>query len=309
MQRVSTALSYQLSLTNILGAQSRQVAAQNEISTGKVADSLKGYGLATETLMATRSLKARVDAQLDNLSILSGTLTMQDQSMEQLRNTAVGARGEIANALASGNAQGLMTALEGYLGQAVDSLNTEYQGRHLFAGGQMDTAPVPLLDMADLTAAPSIASLFSNDQLVVSNRLDEHMVVDTGFLADDLGADLLTAFKAVQTLHQGPLGPLSGQLTPSQVTALEGILGDFDDAGEKITGYVADNGGVQARVGRVKDALSDRQLSLKGIIGDMTDVDMAAAVSRLQLAQTALAASAQVFSTLNGSSLLNALSR
>ncbi len=39
----------------------------------------------------------------------------------------------------------------------------------------------------------------------------------------------------------------------------------------------------------------------------MVDVDMAAAVSRLQLAQTALQASANVFATLTGSSLLNVL--
>jgi flagellar hook-associated protein 3 FlgL len=173
----------------------------------------------------------------------------------------------------------------------------------------MDTAPLPLVGMADLTLAPTIPGLFANDQLVVTNRLDEHMVVDTGFLADDLGVNLLQAFKAVQALHEGPLGPLTGQPTQAQSAALEGILASFDTAGEEITGYVADNGGVQARVERVKTGLTERQLALSGIIGDITDVDMAAAVSRLQLAQTALQASAQVFATLSGSSLLNVLSR
>ena len=309
MQRVSTGMSYQFALANIMGAQSRELTAQNEISTGKVADSLKGYGLSADTLMATRSLKARVDSQIDNLKVLSSTLTMQDHAVEQLRNTAVGARGEIANALATGSVEGLMTALEGHLGGAIDALNTEFQGRHLFSGGQMDTRPVALVGMAGLTAAPTIASLFSNDQLVVTNRLDEHMVVDTGLLADDLGADLLEAFKAVQALHEGPLGPLTGQPTQAQTTALEGILASFDAAGEEITGHVADNGGVQARVERVKTSLTERQLALTGIIGDITDVDMPAAISRLQLAQTALQASAQVFATLTGSSLLNVLSR
>ena len=171
----------------------------------------------------------------------------------------------------------------------------------------MDTRPVALVGMAGLTAAPTIASLFSNDQLVVTNRLDEHMVVDTGLLADDLGTKLLEAFKAVQTLHEGPLGPLTGQPTQAQTTALEGILTSFDTAGEEITGHVADNGGVQARVERVKNALTERQLALTGIIGDITDVDMPAAISRLQLAQTALQASAQVFASLKGSSLLDIL--
>jgi flagellar hook-associated protein 3 FlgL len=307
MQRVSTANSYQSALANILAAQAREARAQREVATTKVADSLKGYGLSADALTSTRSMKSRIDSQLQNLTVLGSTLTMQDQAMEHLSDTAVAARGEIANALASGNAQGLMTALQGHLGQVVDLLNTEYQGRHLFAGGQMDTAPLPILDMADLTAAPSIGGLFSNDQLIVTNRLDDRMVVDTGFLADALGEKLLEAFKAVQQLHQGT--PLGGDLTAAQATALEGVLVLFDEANEEITGYVADNGGVQARVDRMKEALTDRQVAVSGILGDMTDVDMAAAISRLQLAQTSLAASAEVFATLSGSSLLNVLSR
>jgi flagellar hook-associated protein 3 FlgL len=44
------------------------------------------------------------------------------------------------------------------------------------------------------------------------------------------------------------------------------------------------------------------------VLTGITDVDMGAAVSKLQLSQTALQASAQVFATLKASSLLNLLS-
>jgi flagellar hook-associated protein 3 FlgL len=46
---------------------------------------------------------------------------------------------------------------------------------------------------------------------------------------------------------------------------------------------------------------------LEGLIGDVSNVDVAEAVSRLAQAQTALQASAQVFATLKDTSLLNLL--
>jgi len=46
---------------------------------------------------------------------------------------------------------------------------------------------------------------------------------------------------------------------------------------------------------------------MEGLINDMANVDGAEAISRLQLTQVALEASARVFSTLNSSSLLNVL--
>ncbi|HTI66850.1 MAG TPA: flagellin [Caulobacteraceae bacterium] len=307
MERISTATSYHSALLNILSGQNRQSAAESQVSTGKVASDLKGYGVNADSLTATRSLKARVDSHIANAKSLASTLDVQDQALGQLADAAQSARGAVAEAIATGSADGLMTALQGYLGQAVDSLNTEYQGRHLFGGGQSDTAPVGALTLADLTAAPSIASLFGNDQLQITNRLDDNLAVSTNFLASDLGGPLMTALKAVQALDSGPLGPLTGTLTQAQSTALTGMIAGFDGAWNGLNESVAENGGLQNRVSSIQSALTDRQTALSGVLGDMTDVDMSAAVSRLQLAQTAVQASAQVFATLQGSSLLNVL--
>lgn len=308
MQRISTATNYHSALLNILSGQNRQSAAQAQVSTGKVADDLKGYGVHADALTATRSLKARIDGHVNNAKNLSSTLAVQDQALSQLANAAQGARSAVAEALATGSANGLMTALQGYLSQAVDALNTEYQGRHLFAGGQSDLEPVGPLTLADLTAAASIPGLFSNDQLQINNRLDDKLTVATNFLASDLGAPLFGALKAVQALHQAGPAPLSGHLQPYQSAGLEGVIAGFDAAWSGLNEAVAENGGLQNRVASIQTALEDRQMALTSVLGDMTDVDMAAAVSRLQLAETAVQASAQVFATLTGSSLLNVLS-
>ena len=309
MDKISTANSYNSALLNIFSAQNRQQTAENQVSTGKVASDLKGYGVHADALTSARSLKARIDGYVDSAKSLSSTLEVQDHALEQLASAAQSARGAVAEALATGSAIGLMAALEGHLGQAVDALNTEYQGRHLFSGGQSDVEPVGSLSLASLTAAPTIASLFSNDDLAMTRRLDDKSTMNVGFLADDLGEPLFGALEAVQAIHEGPLGPLTGSLTPAQANALEALITTFDSSWNGLNEAVATNGGMQNRLKAVQTSLEDRQTGLTAILGDLTDVDMAAAVSRLQLAQTALQASAQVFATLTGSSLLNVLSR
>jgi flagellar hook-associated protein 3 FlgL len=86
------------------------------------------------------------------------------------------------------------------------------------------------------------------------------------------------------------------------------MLATFDSAWNGLNEAVAENGGLQNRVEAIQTGLADRKVALTGVLGDMTDVDMAAALSRAQLAQTAVQASAQVFAALQGSSLLVALS-
>ncbi|HTK34817.1 MAG TPA: flagellin [Caulobacteraceae bacterium] len=307
MERVSTSGVYQSALLNILSAESRQNDAQTQVSTGKVASDLKGFGIQADTLAATRSLSSRIDSYVENAKSLSSTLTVQDQALSQLADSAQGARNAIAEAIATGSATGLMTTLQGYLSQATDSLNSNYQGRYLFAGSQSGTAPVGSLTLADLTAAPSIPGLFSNDQQVATSRLDDKQTVTTGFLASNLGQPLFQALQAVEALNQGGSGPLSGTLTQAQQTALTGMLAQFDSTYDGLNTAVAQNGGAQNRVAATQTALVDRQTALGGVLMGITDVDMGEALSKLQLSQTALQASAQAFSTLKASSLLNIL--
>jgi flagellar hook-associated protein 3 FlgL len=63
----------------------------------------------------------------------------------------------------------------------------------------------------------------------------------------------------------------------------------------------------QKRFESAQTDLSNQADTLTSMVGGITDVDMAEAISRLQQAQTTVQASAQVFNTLSQSSLLNLL--
>jgi flagellar hook-associated protein 3 FlgL len=160
--------------------------------------------------------------------------------------------------------------------------------------------------MADLTAAPSTASLFQNDQYVTTNRIDESTTVSTGVLGDALGTDLFDAFKQVQA-YVDANGPFTGNLTDAQSTFLKGLLPAFDDAHKDLVTAQGKNGLNQKRFEDAQVSLQDQSDSLTVMIGGVVDVDMAEAVTRLQAAQLAVQASAQVFASLQNSSLLNVL--
>lgn len=308
MDHISTAGMYQSALLNLFQAENRETSATSEISSGKVGSDLEGYAGNAEKLTATNSLYARNQSYISNAAVLSDKLSMQDQALTQLGNASQGARDAIANALATGNAAPLMTSLQNQMSAATGALNLDFQGSYLFSGGQTGTPPFAASNLSDLTAAPSVSSLFKNDQLTPTNRLDDHTVVPTGFLASNVGQPLMQALQAVEAYNQGPNGPLNGQLTSAQSSFLQGVLSQFDSATATVTTATAQNGVVQNQLQATQTTLQAQQTTLQSTLGNMTDADMAQAATNLQLAQVAVQASAQVFSSLKGSSLLNVLS-
>jgi len=306
MTRVSTAEGWHSALLNLMNAQTRQFEAQNRVSSEKVATDLKGYGRTAETLTAFKSSQARLNAFVANGEAVSSRLTSQDLGLTTLADAADGARQAINDALASGRGDAVMLDLGGRLQSAIDALNAKHEGRFLFAGGRTDQKPVDADTLADLTAAPAIADLFDNDALKAASRLDDFTVVETGFLADELGEDLLTAFRAVQAFHEAT--PFGGQLTDAQRTFLEGIVGSFKDAHESVTNAAAKNGSLQRRVDTHVKSQQEQAGALEELISKRTDVDMAEAITRLQQAQLSVQASAQVIGQLRGLSLLDILS-
>nr|MBP6546869.1 flagellin [Phenylobacterium sp.] len=102
-------------------------------------------------------------------------------------------------------------------------------------------------------------------------------------------------------------GPFQGNLTDNQRTFLEGVMSTWDSVHKDLINHTARNGMVQTRVDSVKTDLASRQISLAGMMGGITDADPAEAATALQQAGVAVQAAAQVFLSLQNSSLLNVL--
>lgn len=306
MDRVTTFSAYNSVIANLMRSESRQNEAQVQVSSGKVASDLKGFSTNAEALTSARTLMTRVGGYLDNAKSLQTRLDAQNLALTQVQDAGTQARQAIANAIATGRGDGLMVELDSYLGQAAAALNTQHNGRYLFGGGKVDTPPVAVQNIQGLLNPPA-GGVFQNDQLTPTAQLDETTTLQTGQLASDVGTDLFNAIASVASYDQGASGPLGSHLTEDQIDFLTNALQTFDDANDKLTTSVATNGLAQNRVDQAVSTQQDRQTTLQVMIGNMTDVDMAEAASRLSQAQVALQASAHVFASLQDTSLLDYL--
>jgi len=308
MDRISTNAAYSSMLSNLMAAEVAQTNAGNQLSSNETATDLKGYGSNSETLTALQDSTTQVTGYLNNTQTVGAKLATQDSALTEVASAATTASQAITQALADGNATSLMSSLQGAFGSAVEGLNTTFNGEYLFAGGQVNTQPVSAASLSDLTAAPSVASVFNNDQRVATTQIDPNTSISTGFLASSVGTPLFQALQAIQAYDQGPNGPLTGTLTSAQTTFLTGQIAGLDTVQTNLNNVAAQNGQAQSEVTNAQASLTSQQTMLQGLVGDITTPNLAQASSNLQQAQLSIQAAGQVFQALNNSSLINSLS-
>ncbi|HJV41481.1 flagellin [Caulobacter sp.] len=306
MTRVSTVQNYNVMTSNLMRAQIRQSDVGAQVSSQKVATDLKGYAKNAEMLTAMRGTQTKIAGLMDQNKLVNNRLAMQDSGIGRVADSTKSAREAVANALAAGKATTLMQQLQAAFGDVVQGMNTKANGLYVFSGAQTDVATTSATSMADLTLAPSTASLFHNDQYITTNRVDEQTSAKTGVLGDALGTGVFDAFKQIQA-YVDANGPFTGNLTDTQVTFLKGLLPTFDAAYSGVVDIQGKNGVTQKRFEAAQTDLQNQADTLTGMVGGIVDADMAEAVTRLESAKLAVQASAQVFSSLQQSSLLNVL--
>ncbi len=313
VDRVSTAGQYSAILANLMAAESAQTNAENRVSSTKNGNDLKAFAQQAETLTAMKSVDARITNYQAQNSQIAAKLTQQDQALTSVAGSATAVRQAMADALASNNADTFMQEVQDQFQTAVSSLNSQYDGKFLFSGGQINTQPVSAQQMTDLTAGsppgplPTISTFFQNDSYTVKAKLDDSTTVTTGQLASNLGSPMMTAFQAIQAYNDGPNGPLNGPLTAAQATFLTGAMQNWVGISTNLTSAAAQNGLVQQQVDTVAKNLVTQQNTLTSMIGNITDADMAKAATDLSNAQLSVQASAKVLQSLQSDSLLTLL--
>ena len=308
VSRVTTSGNYSAVIFNLLAAQQRQTVAGEKVATQRNGSNLKDFAKSNETITAMTTVQARLTVFRDQNSLIADKLATQDAALVRVADAAQAVRQAMMEAIATGRADNLAEDVEAQLHNAIEGMNARYAGKYLFSGGQIDTKPMTATTLTDLTIPPAvIASFFKNDNFRVKAKLDEATTVQTGYLADEIGSNMLTAFQAFETFQQGPSGPLNGQLTAAQQTFLEGQLASWDQVRLDVTNLAARNGVNQERTKSVGYDLEARHNSLAGMLSDVTDADMAEASSQLHTAQQSVQAAAYVFQALKESSLLKIL--
>src|SRR4051812_46283818 len=111
---VSTQNTYSVILADLIGAQNKELTAQQQVSTGKKGNDLTAFGDQTRSLVATTAVKSRVDGLVGQLNNLQVKLNFQQAALGQISDVAANLKLSITNALASGQGDGLMSDVQSY---------------------------------------------------------------------------------------------------------------------------------------------------------------------------------------------------
>lgn len=302
--RISTQQTWNNALRNLMEAQNRQNEAGTQVSTRKVATDLMGYGRSSEIIASYKGAVDKTNSYLEVTQRVSERLNSQNIALETTAESASEARQSIMNALASDDGTTLMLSLQGNFSMALQGLNYRHNGQYLFAGGS-DGVPVSVTSLSQLAAATDVSDAFTNGAVKKASQIDSRTSIETGMLASELGTELMGLFREIQIYSQDPAtGPFGSQLTDDQKTFLTDIAGRFDRAYNELLEQTAINGTMQNRVDNVASSLTNQGNTLNGLISDRTDVDLAEAYSKLEMAQISVQASAQVLAGLKETSLL-----
>lgn len=305
MTRVSSLGQTQFLLQALLRNQAEVFEGQRQISTGKRISSFRQLGVESVTLLGARSLNSRTTSFQNIISRLEGRLSGNDVRLQGVldlsRDLSIG----LIETIALDDGTNLRSLVDSSFQFIASLLNTQLEGQFIFAGSSTSLAPVTSDDINDLIAAADAGDLFQNDQTPLIAEIAEGAIMEYGLLADDIAADIFASIKRIAEFDQGVDGPFSGNLTDNQRAFLESEIPLLDAAIDRAQDIQVRNGLRQARLETTNDQHLDTELFLVTFIADIEDSNVAEAITKLNLDQTALEASMLSLAQLGNLSLLN----
>jgi flagellar hook-associated protein 3 FlgL len=298
--RISTQAASQSALMDLMRAQREAFDAREQLSTGRKAPDLKGYGNSAEAIISARSAQVRVDNYVSANTRLGNRLEVQDLAYRELSDSV----SELRETLTTSDGTFLMNKVQESFDRAVIALNTRFNGSHVFAGVRTDAQPMTVSTIGQLQALADPMDAFNNASRRQSTQIDDNLAVDVNATASEVAGDLMGVFRRLADFNDGPDGPFNGPMTAAQQAFIQTEIANVIAAFERVNEAMGENGARQARVEASIRGHEARADYLTRMLADLEDADMAQAATRLTQAQTAVEVSAATFSILNQASLL-----
>jgi flagellar hook-associated protein 3 FlgL len=307
IDRISTFGLSQALLSQYQGIQTRMAQTQQQISSGKVGTQYADVKDQSGVLAAAKSKAGTIDSYTASVKTVVGRLDLYDTQLQGLSDLTAQLREAIGGALSSGSGTGFMEKVRALYEEAVNTLNTQVDGKYIYGGSRTDVPPVNAKSLDDLVAAPAVADVFDNTTLKQNDRLDDNETVQTGIDASELATNLFQMFKDIGTLDAGGSGPFGTTLDQAQFAFLSTQNAAVPAIQSGIDVAAAQNA---AHYKQATNAL-DRHQSMADyftkFISDIEDADLPTAIAKLNADQVAAAASGRMIASLNQLSLLNFL--
>lgn len=306
--RVATNNQAKILLAQLLQNESNLNKSQEQVASGKVANTYAGMGDKAAVLEAARSAQAHADAIQSATQLAVNQADLQDTQTTSLANLADQLRQAVTKALADDDASTLMSQAQSIFDQAKQILNSkDANGNYLYGGEKDTTAPVNVDSLADLAALPSVSDAFSNGTIKKSVNIGGGQTVQVGMLASDLGTQLFQSLADLANFNSGANGPFGDTVNTVQSNFLTTQVQAAQAANQNLNNQAAANGFVYNHLNDVIDQQKSTATLYKGFVSTLEDVDMGTAITQLNQNQVALQAAVQVTAQLSQVSLLNYL--
>ena len=310
IDRVATAAQTGYFLSQLQNAGNALDKVQEQIASGKNANTYAGFGDKTQLLTATIAANARNAAYTGATKFAVTQTDLQDTQLTSLSSLAATLKKAVMDAVANNDATGLMNQAQSIFDQAGAILNSkDANGDYIYSGGKTDVAPLAVGSLAALQAAPSTASAFANGSLKKSVQVADGVSVTYGVTASDVATGLMQALKDIATFDAGGSGNFNAasSLSSAQNTFLTNAIAQVTTVGVNLNAATAANGYVSNRLADAQTQQASMDTLYKGFVSNIQDTNMADAATQLSLNQTQLQAALQVTAGLHQLSLLNYL--
>jgi flagellar hook-associated protein 3 FlgL len=310
VDRVSTAQQTAYFLNQINQAGAALDKTNQQIASGKTANTYAGFGDQAQVLTATIAAKARNDSYSGATTMATTQADIQNTQLTSLSDLATQLKGAVEDAVANNDPSTLMSQVQNIFDQAVSILNSkDANGDYIYSGGKTNTAPVTVSSLASLAALPSVSGAFANGTDKKAVQVADGQTISYGMTASDVATGLMQALKDVATFDAGGTGNFTGSanLTQAQNTFLSGELPGLSTVGINLNNATAQNGFAYNQLQNATSQQGALSTLYAGFVSNLQDTNMADAATQLSLNQTALQAALQVTSHLNQLTLLNYL--
>ena len=289
--RVTTGMSQRHVLSDLRRVQERLATAQSQVSGGKRIEKPSDDPIGAERAM-------RLNAQLDSTTAYHSSVD-ESRSWLDATDTALSSVGDIVQRVreltlqaANGSTtpagrQSIKLEVDQLTEQAKSTLNSAYDGRHLFSGTATDTPPY----------SAATGDAYQGDSAAVVRQIGPGVSVQVNMTGDDVLSGLLPTLRTI-----------SAHLASNDIKSLGTTdLQALDAGAGNLTAKRSQVGAITNRVDAAGQRLDDFYDVTNAFLSKTQDADLPQALTDLSAQQNALQAALRGGATLIQQSLMDYL--
>ncbi|OSQ37032.1 flagellin [Thalassospira mesophila] len=301
--RVSTSAMQQSLITQMRNVQTQLNSASEQSTTGIKSTNYAGVADQAYVLTSLSAEISQASSYADLAESIQGRVDVYYDSLTSMTEVLTDMLTDLSAAQSSGTSSviGLDDSATSALATMATLLNTQYEGRYLYAGSATDTLPVSV-DSASYGAitVPSTTdtSYYAGNDDVASARVADGMTVDYGITADMDPFE--NAMRALNIVANASTDPIDDDALAEATTLLNAAL---DGIGEQQSRMSS----VHSELESVVDMHTDFQLTAESMVSDLSEVDIAEAMVKLDTLSVQLEASYSAVAKVSDLSLFDYL--